>query len=111
MTYRQLINKIKKIFSQHNATFSIKENYHYASGFIQIPKVIITETEHLENIIIYVSILDDRMTKDISKHVLFRTAKDIKDFSGGHNNYFDIDDRLKPIDIFKRLYYNIQFEN
>lgn len=84
LTLRQIINRIKKLFFDENVIANV--NFHYASGFIVLH----------DGRIIYFSTLDERW-KDSSKHILFRTAKHTKDYSGGANNFFDLDKASKSM--------------
>ncbi len=77
MTLRQTINKIKKLFKGNDCF--LKVNFHYLSGFIKI-----------EDKWIYVSSNDERFNPKYEENLLFRTAKDNKDFTGGRNNFFNI---------------------
>lgn len=90
MTLRQTINKIKKLFSNDNVFLKI--NYHYLSGFILLDN----------GQYIYVSSNDERINPKWENNMLFRTAKDNKDYSGGMNYFFDINE-ISREDILKRL--------
>lgn len=73
-----LKNMIKKELKNLNCVdIKIKENYNYFSGFFTSQK----------GKVYYLSSGDYRLKP---KSFLIRTAKDYKDFSGGHNNYISI---------------------
>lgn len=45
----------------------------------------------------YISVWDVRLGKCWSKNILYRTAKDEKDFTGGSNRYSKLEDLIKKI--------------
>lgn len=92
-TLRQSINDIKKIFPK--AKFEIKIGFHYLTGFITLE----------DNKILYVSSDDERFNPKYRQQILFRTAKDNKDYTGGRNNFFNLDSsNLNQEVIIKSLY-------
>ena len=92
ITLNKLRNVIKKLFNDDKV--ELKKRYHYISGFITLKN----------NKIIYCLSMDDRMIKDLKDKVLFRTAKDLKDYTGGTNNFFNLNNVLNKNEIIKTLY-------
>jgi len=91
-TLRMTINDIKKLFGP-GAVYNLKVNYNYFSGFIG-----------LNNKVIYCSCGDVRFNPNWRENILFRSARDFKDYTGGHNNFFNLDDpELKSETIINRL--------
>lgn len=78
ITMRQAINRIKKIFPEDDVRMEIC--FHYISGFIILK----------DGRILYMSSSDERFFDGVYKHMLVRSVKDTKDFSGGSNNYFNL---------------------
>ena len=85
-TIRQTINDIKKLFKDNAIEFKIKSNKVNEigcslSGFIKFAN----------DTFIYVSTKDIRFCNNYRQEILFRTAKSYKDFTGGMNNFFNLD--------------------
>jgi hypothetical protein len=89
LSLRQIINKIKKMFTGDKV--EIQVNFHYASGFITL-----NDSKH-NGKVIYVNTGDERYENNIIEHVLFRTAKHTKDYTGGSNHHFDLNKTDKQI--------------
>lgn len=86
---RKIINMVKHIFASYEVTAKI--GYHYATGFIHINDSANGFVEVDSPRYIYFSIPDERHSTDIHKKVMFRTAKNEHDFTGGRNHFFDLE--------------------
>ena len=83
-SFKTALNKQLKEKSKLAVIVSYNIGHFYVSGFIrEYP-----DTDKY----VYFSISDVRYSKnDWYKHILYRTAKDTKDFTGGNNNYTSFD--------------------
>lgn len=90
---RKIAIQVRKLFKGYNVKSHY--GYHYLSGFIKID-----ETRY-----VYFSTWDERFKQGIQTDVLFRTATSQKDYSGGYNNYFNLEDEsLTANGIIHKLY-------
>lgn len=84
---KQNLNLIKKELKKIKARdIKIKINYHYFSGFFKV-----------NDNIFYLSCFDERYNPKYMDNILIRTAESFKDFSGGKNNFSNIENLNKTI--------------
>lgn len=90
-TFNTLVRKFKNELMQKlpHCTFTgFKPNHFTVTGFIKN-----TQT----NKVCYVSLSDVRYNFNATNHILYRTAKDFRDYTGGHNQYASLENLASAI--------------
>ncbi len=77
---RKTRNEFKKVFSDIASKIKIRGGHFYWSGFL---------TRKRDGLVVYFCVSDVRFSRE--QPMMVRTAKNYKDYTGGHNQWVNID--------------------